>query len=95
MPASNNFKYFDGASEGLNTTASSASLATSLTPGWKVSDKSALNDCAANGTWAINVAGNASKGGGVYNLTVSSTDCSVLTPNFKNLATGTLSDSGT
>ena len=93
MPASNNFKYFDGSTEGLNATASSAALATGLTPGWKASNKGALNDCAANGTWQINVAGNANKGGVVvYNLTVSSNDCAVLTPNFKNLATGTYSE---
>ena len=93
MPASNNFKYYDGSNEGLNNTASSATLANGLTPGWKASNKGALNDCTSGGTWQINVAKNGNTGGTVlYNLVVSSNNCAVLTPNFKNLATGSYSE---
>ena len=94
MNSSTNFKFMENNVEYSSApAAASVELSVGKSNAWQASNKGALNDCVANSSWVINVAANSSTGGSaVYNGTITSSGCSVLTPSFKNIVTGTFSD---
>ena len=95
MNSTSNFKYFEGTSENGETAGQSVLLSAGKATAWKATNNGALNDCVAGGSWVLDVAANTSSGGSaVYNGKISSTNCSVLTPSFKTIQTGTYSESG-
>ena len=90
MTSNNNFKYYEGTSENGEQNGTSVELTQGKTTAWKASNVGALNDCQAGGTWVLDVAANTSTGGSaLYNGTISSSNCSVLTPSFERIQTGT------
>jgi len=90
MNSTSNFKYYEGSTENGETAGTSVLLSAGKNTAWKASNVGALNDCVAGGTWILNIAANTSSGGSaVYNGVISSNDCAVLTPSFKNIQTGT------
>jgi len=93
MNSTSNFKYYEGTTENGETAGASVLLSAGKTTAWKASNVGALNDCVAGGTWVLDVAANSTSGGSaVYNGTISSNDCAVLTPSFQKIQTGTYSE---
>lgn len=89
MPSTNNFKYFEGSTEGGIKSKTTTSVSEGMTAAWKATNNITLNDCPANSAWQIDI--EQSKD---YNLVyqVKITNgagggCGVLTTNFGALST--------
>ena len=66
-------------------------LSTSGTAGWEATAKVKLNDCVNKSTWGVGVkaATGSAEGMVQYTVSISSSECSELTPSFSKLATTT------
>jgi hypothetical protein len=84
MASSPSFNY----AEPDGFTDHTVALSAGMNLAWKATAVAALNDCAANSVWSLNVSQNGATGGSaVYHVNISSDDCQTLTPNFKRLNT--------
>lgn len=93
MNSTSNFNYYEGTTLNGETAGESVLLTAGKTSAWKATNKGALNDCTVGGYWQLDVAANSSSGGSaLYNGTISSNDCAVLTPSFQKIQTGSYSD---
>ena len=80
--SSTNFTYSSTPAGGASVALTTAGA--TMAGGWIATARVALNDCAANSTWTMNVTG---KTDGITYAKVYSdqTNCKPLTPNFENI----------
>lgn len=89
MPSTNNFKFFEGSTEGGIKAASTVTVEEGLTVAWKATNNVPLNDCSENSIWQIDI--EKSKDYNlVYQVKITGGEagvCGVLTRNFGALST--------
>ena len=92
MNSSSNFKYMENGKEySAAPAAASVELSSGKEKGWQAEAKAALNECAINSQWQLDVSQNGTTGGSaVYSASVTkgkSGGCYLLAPSFEKLDT--------
>lgn len=88
MRSNDNFKYYEGDSEGGSTTTMAYPVDEGETAAWKANNVSKLNDCEADNVWQLNISKSPTNAYNiVYRVVISDGTCEVLTRNFASLDT--------
>lgn len=88
MRSNENFKYFEGNSEGGSTTTLARSVDEGETAAWKANNVNKLNDCEADNVWQLNISKSPTSAYNIlYQVVISDGACEVLTRNFASLDT--------
>lgn len=88
MRSNDNFKYYEGNTEGGITTISAYSVDVGETAGWKANNVIKLNDCDINNVWQLNISKSPTNAYNiVYHVVISDYTCEALTTKFGSLDT--------
>ena len=88
MRSNDNFKYYEGNSEGGSLTTTAYSVEDGETAAWKANNMSKLNECEADNVWQLNITKSPTSAYNiVYRVVISDGLCEVLTRNFASLDT--------
>ena len=88
MRSNDNFKYYEGNSEGGSTTSTAYSVDEGETAAWKANNVRKLNDCEVDNVWQLNISKSPTNACNiVYRVIISDGACEVLTHNFALLDT--------
>ena len=88
MRSNDNFKYYEGNTEGGITTVTAYSVDVGETAGWKANNVIKLNDCDINNVWQLNISKSPTNAYNiVYHVVISDYTCEALTHKFGSLDT--------
>lgn len=87
-PISNNFKYFEGTSEGGISSTKAFFISDGEQAAWKAQNINDLNDCNARSSWQLDVSKSTNSAYNiVYKVVISDVTCEALTKKFEALDT--------